>query len=41
MHEANAVLGGFDPGGEELCHALGASCVQAAAESAVSLDAFA
>ena len=41
MHEADAVLVGFDPGGEELCYALGASCVQAAAESAVSLDAFA
>ena len=41
MHEANAVLGGFEPGGEELCDALGASCEQVAAEQAVPLDAVA
>lgn len=41
MHEADAVLVGFGAGGEELCHALGGSCMQVAVESAVSLDAFA
>ena len=41
MHEADAVLVGFGAGGEELCDALGGSCMQAAAESTVSLDAFA
>ena len=41
MHEADAVLVGFNPCGEELCDALGAPCMQAAVESAVSLDAFA
>ena len=41
MHEADAVLVGFGAGGEELCHALGDPSMQAAAESTVSLDAFA
>ena len=41
MHAADAVLVGFGARGEELCHALGATCMQAAAESTVSLDAFA